>query len=78
MEALTKKIGNKGELVIPKKIRKQFGLKPDSKVEIFSLKDRIILVPIKRNFKELAGIFGKHKKIKDLDIITEEYLGGMI
>ncbi len=41
------KVGSKGELFVPKKIREKLGLKPGKKV-IFSVKkDKLIVEPIK-------------------------------
>ena len=46
MMIIESRIGSKGELFIPKKIRDMFGLKPRMKVIYRVEKDRIIIEPI--------------------------------
>lgn len=79
MNIYIKRIGNKGELVIPKKIRKQNELKANSKIEIISIKNGILLIPMKEKFSDLAGLFGNRgiRNPKELDAITHELLGGI-
>ena len=79
MTLYIKKVGEKGEIVIPKIIRKQKGLEVNSKIEILPTKNGILLIPIKRKFSELAGLFGNKgvKDIEELDATTHELLSGM-
>jgi AbrB family looped-hinge helix DNA binding protein len=79
MSLYIKKIGEKGEIVIPKIIRRQKGLEVNSKIEIIPTKNGILIMPIKKKFGELAGLFGKKgvKDIEELDAITHELLSGM-
>jgi len=79
MVTTVKKIGNKGEIVIPKEIREEIGLEPNNKVEIVSTKDRIVIIPLVKDVRELAGLFGR-KKIKDmgeLDRTIDELMAGI-
>jgi len=51
------KILGKGQLVIPAKIRKQFGLKPGDAVRVFEYGGVIHLIPASKNpVKEATGI----------------------
>jgi len=47
-------ISPKYQVVIPKAIRQQLGLKPGQQVEVISYGDRIVLVPV-RPMSELRG-----------------------
>lgn len=79
MDVSVKRIGSKGEIIIPKSIRKEKGLETSSKLEIIPTKDCILLIPIKEKLRDLAGLFGEKgvKNIKNLDAITHELLSGM-
>ena len=70
MTSYIKKIGNRGELVIPKSIRKSEGLTENTKVRVFKANGAIVLVPIKKSFRDLAGLFGKggvdHKRLDEI------------
>ena len=70
MATFIKKIGSKGELVIPKCMRKAEGLDANTRVRIFRTDGAIIIVPLKKSFRDLAGLFGKggvnHKELDDL------------
>ena len=65
-----KRIGNRGEIVLPKKIRSENKLFPKRKVEIIGTKQGILIVPLVSNLSELKGLFGK-EGIKDLNKIEE-------
>ena len=75
-----KKIGKRGEIVIPKNMRKGKGMEINAKVEIINLKNGILIVPIQKKFGDLAGLFGDKgvKNIKELDAVTHEFFAGMI
>ena len=79
MKMSVKRISNKGEIVIPKSIREEKGLKINSKVEVISTKNAIIIMPLKKKIRELAGLFGEKgiKNQKDLDAVTFDLLSGM-
>lgn len=51
---------SKGQVTIPKEIRKAFGLKPKDKVLFIPDEDEIIMRPLKGNILDLRGIV-KHK-----------------
>lgn len=59
MISSTKTIGSKGEIVIPRNIREKNGLEPNSKIQIISTNSGIVILPLKKNFKELSAIFKK-------------------
>ena len=77
MQAIIKKIGRKGEVVIPRNMRKQKGMEANSEIELVPTKNGILLVPLKKKFSDYAGLFGNNgvKNIKELDAITHELLG---
>ncbi|MBI2654805.1 AbrB/MazE/SpoVT family DNA-binding domain-containing protein [Candidatus Woesearchaeota archaeon] len=77
MLSRTKTVGSKGEIVIPKSIREETGLKPKQKVEIISTRDRILIIPLVNNISELRGLFGKGgvKNIKKIEEIMFDVMG---
>jgi len=79
MDIVVKKVGGKGEVVIPERMRKELGLKKDSAVEFILIKNAIMLVPAKKNFKEMVGLFSNKgvKNIRELDIIAKELMAGV-
>ena len=68
---ITKTIGSKGEIVIPKSVREKSGLKPKQKVEIISSKSGILIVPLVKDIQDLRGLFKKegYKHEEDVDDI---------
>lgn len=76
MLTLTKRIGHKGELVIPKDIREQLGLKPNSKVEIILTNGGVLVVPLNKRLSDFRGLFSDKgvKNIKKLDILAQELM----
>jgi AbrB family looped-hinge helix DNA binding protein len=79
MESTTKTIGSKGEIVIPLKIREENNLKVNSKVQIISTKSGVLIIPLKKTFKELSQIFDKSKinNFKKIDDISFELMAGI-
>ncbi len=67
-------ISERGEVVIPQKIRQKIGLR--GKVEIVGTGRAVILMPVKK-FRELAGLFGKSgvKNTAELDASIAELFG---
>ena len=54
---MVSKLTSKGQLTIPKSIRKKFKLHRGDKIEFFVDKDGVIvLVPVKSSVKELKGM----------------------
>ncbi|MBI2549188.1 AbrB/MazE/SpoVT family DNA-binding domain-containing protein [Candidatus Woesearchaeota archaeon] len=76
MTICIKAIGERGEIVIPKRIREEKGLKPNAKIEIITGKNGILLVPVENDFRKLRGLFGELSKtdIKKIDLIYHELL----
>lgn len=79
MATATKIIGNKGELVIPKSLRKEAGIKPRQKVEIIPTRNGLLIVPLRKKLSDFAGLFGNKgvKNIKELDAAIHELLAGI-
>lgn len=79
MEIAIRKVGGKGEVVIPEGMRKELGIKKDSRVEFIRTKNGIILLPAKKSFRDLIGLFGDKgiKNPKELDLIAEELMAGV-
>jgi len=79
MKAYVKKVGARGEVVIPKSIRNEKGLETNSRLEIIPTKNGILMIPIRKKVSELAGLFGDLgvKNVDELDAITHELLAGI-
>jgi len=75
---ITKTVGSKGEIVIPKSVREKSGLKPKQKVEIMSTKSGILIIPLVKDIGELRGLFGKGgvKNMKKIEEIMFDVMGG--
>lgn len=54
---MTAKISSKGQLVIPKEVRKKFDIEPGTFFEIRIEKDNIVLIPMKKG--PLDNLYGK-------------------
>jgi AbrB family looped-hinge helix DNA binding protein len=70
---MTAQISDKGQLTVPASVRRKFGMKPKSRVEIEIRDDGLLIKPI-RSVLELSGIFHEYAKGKttDWDTIREE------
>ena len=67
-----KRMGNRGEIVIPKKMREEKGFEIDGEVSIVPTKRGVLLIPASgKKAEDFVGIFGKHK-IGDLDKLNRE------
>jgi len=54
----------KGQVVIPAKIRRKFGIKKGTKVAFIEQNRKLIIQPLDKNyFESLAGILGTEGKI---------------
>ena len=78
MITCTKRVGNKGEILIPKNVREAIGIKPRQKVEIISSKNGLFIVPLVNDIKELRGLFGKEgiKNLNKVEDIMLEIMAG--
>ncbi len=75
MDIVIKKLGSRGEVVIPEEMRRELGLKKDSLVEFIRTKNAIIILPAKKKFKDMIGLFGEGvKNPGELDLIAEELM----
>lgn len=54
---ITAKVSAKGQLVIPKEVRKKFHIEPGTFIEIRIEKNNIVLIPMKKG--PLANLYGK-------------------
>lgn len=72
-----RKVGPKGQVVIPKEIRRVTGLTPNSKV-LISVEDRTIIIrpessePVWKLMRNFAKEHGKRLSIKEIKKILEE------
>lgn len=68
MEMETGYVTTKGQLVIPSKIRRKFGIKPGTRVNFFEEKDGIKIIPITADMIDAnKGFMGtKGKLLKSL------------
>ncbi len=61
--ACSVKVGEKGQIVIPKEMRDMFGIVPGESLLIMADKDRGIAIPPKNTFEQLAKlVFGENDK----------------
>ena len=69
---MVSKMSSKGQLTIPKAIRKKFKLHKGDKIEFFIDKEGTIrLVPVKSSVKELKGMLPPSNKKVSLDDMQE-------
>ena len=60
-------VSSKGQVVIPAQIRKKYGLRAKSKVEIFDVEGQIILCPIPEDPIEAAeGFLNSEKPVSEM------------
>ena len=78
MLSRTKTVGSKGEVIIPKSIRKEAGLKPKQKVEIMRTGKGILIIPLVNDIRKLRGLFGKNgiKNMKKIEEIMFDVTAG--
>ena len=73
---LVSKVGEKGQVVIPKPIRERFNLKKNTEL-IFDLEDEKLILKKKENsliiFEEFVNVFPKRKFPKSVDWNKEYY-----
>lgn len=79
MITCTKIVGDKGEILIPKDVREESGIKPRQKVEIISSKKGVLIVPLVNDIRELRGLFRKegYKHQKDINDMLFEIMAGL-
>ena len=79
MITATKTVGSKGEIVIPKNLRKEVGIKPNQKVEIIPTRSGLLIIPLRKKLSDFAGYFGNKgiNNIKELDATIHELLAGI-
>lgn len=74
-----KKMGSRGEIVIPRRLREKFGLKPNKIVDLVETADGLLISTSQKKISDFKGILGKSKiDMTELDLITEEYMGGLL
>ena len=61
------KLSSKGQLVIPKPIRKSLGLKPGDQFQIKVVEDKIVLQPTTSPLAALYGKFAGTNLLADLE-----------
>ncbi len=67
------KILGKGQIVIPKKVREKMKLSPGDNVEIQVARERIILLPLKKNYTEsFKGTVKGKLSLAELDRLYAE------
>ena len=71
MIAMTITVSARGQMVIPASIRKRYGIKPNSKVELLDLGKEVVIVPIvEQSIYKARGML-KGKGITTADLIKE-------
>jgi AbrB family looped-hinge helix DNA binding protein len=57
-------VTTKGQIVVPSRIRKKFGIKKGTKIAFIEKDGKLILQPLNKNyFLSLAGILGTNGKV---------------
>ena len=78
MKQVIKRMGKRGEIVIPKDMRKELNLKPKEQVIIQSFQMGLLILPRKKRVKDLIGIIKtKHKLTREDELLGEFLLGGL-
>lgn len=77
MTTASKKMGARGVIVIPKKIREESGIGCGSRIEIVPMNNGALIIPVK-NFSETSGLFkdirSKKMSMKQLDMAYLDYI----
>lgn len=56
-------VSSKGQVVIPRELRKKYGIKPAKKVEVTEIDDRICVIPLPADpIKEARGMLKMRKR----------------
>ena len=66
---MTITVSARGQMVIPASIRKRYGIKPNSKVELLDLGKEVVIVPIAD--QSIAKARGILKGVSSADLIRE-------
>jgi bifunctional DNA-binding transcriptional regulator/antitoxin component of YhaV-PrlF toxin-antitoxin module len=77
MMTLAKRIGYRGEIVIPKRVRELAGFTTRTEVVFFPVDNGIMMIPVRKSLSELSGLFSdlKTKNSKKLDEEMFEFIG---
>ncbi len=70
MKVATSVVTSKGQLVIPAKLRRRFGIKEGTLVSFLEDKGRLIVQPVTREF--IASLHGSLKGGRAYEILMEE------
>ncbi len=66
---MTITVSARGQMVIPASIRKRYGIKPQSKIELLDLGNEVVIVPIlERSLAKSRGIL---RGVSTADLIKE-------
>ncbi len=67
------KVGIHGEIVIKKKLRERFGIKPGQEVIELDAGDHIVIIPISSNpLRELSGKYNWEETVDQLKKMAED------
>ena len=69
-----KQLSDKCEFVIPKSIREECGFEPKNKIRMTSTKHGMLVVPVKKSFKDIIGRLNSDLTTEELEEITQEIL----
>ncbi|MBK8231335.1 MAG: AbrB/MazE/SpoVT family DNA-binding domain-containing protein [Candidatus Eisenbacteria bacterium] len=74
------RIGERGQVVIPKELRERFGLLPNTDVEFLEEKGRLLVRPLQPEEPSRDDVWGKvwgvlRRKVTDVDRDIEEMRG---
>ncbi len=67
------KVGTHGEIIIKKKLREKFGIKPGQEIIAFNAGDHIGIIPVNGNpFKKLSGKYKWKETSKEAKKLAEK------
>lgn len=69
------KLMERGQITIPKKLRDQYGLKPNAEVDLMPVDEGILIVKRSAKSSPFRQVFGILQKPADSDTLLEEIRG---
>ncbi len=79
--SLSVEVGKYGRIVLPKKLREEYGVKDGTRLIIESLEDRIVLLPVRdyeRPTDALYGSISLHEPLDEPKEVAREHIQRML
>ncbi len=81
MKALSVEVGRYGRLVLPKKLRDQYGIREGTRLIVTGLEDRITLLPVKSYDSPTQALYGSVRPDEPVDEpkqVAREHMRGRL